>query len=137
MNSPATLLLAAALAVAAPGAPLLAASPASIELDLQVRCTVVFALVIGMQDHHSDRSERFPAMRQSGVLFMQSTIGRLEAERGIAMDKVEGYLMEQVKAIVPTLATAKDPGAALDAEMATCLPLLDQVAPGWQALSKP
>lgn len=132
MIRPATLLLAAAFALTASGTPLLAASPPAIELDQQVRCTIIFGLVAGMQDHHSGGSERFAPMDRPGMKFMSKTIDRLQAERGIPEKKVQDFFMEQVKVIVPPLAAEKDTDAAIDAEMAACLPLLDQVVPDWR-----
>ena len=87
-----------------------------------------------MQDHDSAGWDRFAAMDQPGLQFMNNTVDRLRTERGIAKSKVRDFLMKQLEVIIPKLAAEKDTDAAFDAEMAVCLPLLDQVVPDWRQL---
>jgi hypothetical protein len=117
----------AALLLALP-APALA-DAAKPDLDLQVRCAALFALVAGEQARKAPGSDRFPAMGERGKAFFVDTGVRLIDERGLPREAIEPMFRKEIGAIQAEFAAAPDPAARADAQMALCLPLLPPVLP--------
>lgn len=117
----------AALLVALP-APALAGAPGP-DLDLQVRCAALFALVAGEQARKAPGADRFPPLGERGKAFFVATGVRLIDERGLPRDAIEPLFREEVGAIQAEFVAAPDPAAHADAQIALCLPLLPPVLP--------
>lgn len=108
----------------------LAASPAAKpELDRQVECAMVFALVAGMQDNKAPASERYPAMDEPGRVFFSRTLVRIQAERGLSQDDAMDYLLDEGGKLITKMAISADLMAAVDEQMESCMPLFETVAP--------
>lgn len=112
----------AALLLALP-APALASAPGP-DLDLQVRCAALFALVAGEQARKVAGADRFPPLGERGKAYFVSTGVRLIDERGLTREAIEPVFRREIAALQAEFAAAPDPAAHADAQMALCLPLL-------------
>lgn len=117
----------AALLLALP-APAQSAS-AQPNLDLQVRCAALFALVAGEQDRKVPGAGRFPPLKERGKAFFVATGVRLIDERGLTRAASAALFRKEIAAIQAEFAAAPDPAAHADAQMALCLPLLPAPSP--------
>lgn len=117
----------AALLLALP-APALAA-PVAPNLDLQVRCAALFALVAGEQQRKVPGADRFPPLGERGKAFFVATGVRLIDERGLPREALDPLFRKEIGALQAEFAAAPDPAAHADAQMALCLPLLPPVLP--------
>lgn len=127
----------AALLLVLPAAPLAAPAVAATgpaaapgpDLDLQVRCAALFALVAGEQARKAPGADRFPPLGERGKAFFVATGVRLIDQRGLPREAVEPLFRKEIAAIQAELSAAPDPAAQVDAQMALCLPLLPAIAP--------
>lgn len=122
----------AALLLALP-APALAqpaqAAPAAPNLDLQVRCAALFALVAGAQDRKVPGADRFPPLNERGKAFFVATGVRLIDERGLTREAIAPMFRREIGTLQAEFAAAPDPVAHANAQMALCLPLLPPHSP--------
>lgn len=113
-----------------------AASPAALpDLDSQIECSVVFAMVAGMQDEKDPNFDHFPLMDAPGMAFFEATLGRVMKERGYSQDKAFDYMMTKGRDAVSKFTSSSDPVAMVDERMDACLPMFDVIAP--EAAPKP
>ncbi len=104
-------------------------APAAPNLDLQVRCAALFALVAGEQQRKVLGADRFPPLGERGKAFFVATGVRLIEERGLPREAIRPLFSNEVGALQAEFAKAPDPAAHADAQMALCLPLLPPVLP--------
>lgn len=121
----AALLCAVPAFAAAPAAPV--APP--LEIEQQVHCSLIFAIVAVQQSNRAPAADRFAPMAGSGKAFFVATGLRIFNEKIVTEATIEGYYAARVSKIQADLAAAPSPAAALDREMAQCVPLLAQGAP--------
>lgn len=99
------------------------------DLDAQVRCSALFALVAAQQNSKAPGSDRFPSLQVLGRNFFISTGLRLIEERKMPPEQMQPFYMAQIEVIRADHAKAADPARALDAEMAGCLKMAESVPP--------
>lgn len=121
----------AALLLALPASAPAFAAPASAapNLDLQVRCAALFALVAGEQDRKVPGADRFPPLNERGKAFFVATGVRLIDERGLTREAIAPLFRQEIGTLQTEFAAAPDPAAHADAQMALCLPLLPPQSP--------
>lgn len=125
-----TILAAAmALTLVAPMSATAQPAPAMPDLDAQVRCAALFAIVAAEQNRKAPGSDRYPALQERGRDFFVSTGLRLIRERQMAEGQIEPYFRAQISVIQQDFGKADSPQARTDAEMAVCLKMLDAVPP--------
>ncbi len=107
-----------------------ASTPAALpDLDGQVRCAALFALIAAQQTSKVAGADRFPPLAERGRDFFVSTGLRLIDERKMAPEQMQPYFMAQIAVIRTDHARAADPARQVDAEMSGCLKLLEQTPP--------
>lgn len=120
-----------ALAAAAASAlivPLAAeAQPAAPPLAAQERCAALFALVAAEQNSKTPGADRFPPLSERGRDFFVATGLRLMDEVKMPEAEMEPHFRALIARMRAEYAAAPNRNARVDAEMATCLPMLDQV----------
>jgi hypothetical protein len=99
------------------------------DLDAQVRCAALFALVVSEQNRKAPGADRFPPLEVIGKSFFISTGLRLIEERKMPPEQMQAFYMAQVSVIRTDHAKTADPARALDAEMAGCLKMAESVPP--------
>lgn len=99
------------------------------DLDLQVRCAALFALVAGDQARKAPGADRFPPLGERGKAFFVATGVRLIDERGLAREALEPLFRKEIAELQADLVATPDPAAGMDAQMALCLPLLPPALP--------
>lgn len=99
------------------------------DLDAQVRCAGLFALVAAEQNSKVPGADRFPPMAESGRAFFVSTGLRLIEERKMTTEQMQPYFIAQITAIKADHAKSGDPVRAVDGEMAICLKMAESVPP--------
>lgn len=120
----------AALAFAAPALAQTSTQAAEApDLDQQVRCAGLFAIVAGEQVRKVPGSDRFPPLAERGKEFFVGTGMRLIRERQMTEAELGPYFRAQIAVIQEDYAKAADPRARTDAEMQSCLTMLDRVLP--------
>lgn len=123
---------AAALALFNPFAAVAQTGPAAgplPDLDAQVRCAALFAMIAAEQNNKVPGSDRFPPMAKSGRDFFISTGLRLVEERKMSTDEMQPYFMAQINVIRADHAKTDNPAKAVDTEMAVCLKMAESVPP--------
>ena len=111
----------AAIALAVPLAVQAESKPAIPDLDGQVRCAALFAIVANEQRRNSPGSEKFPPMAEQGREFFVQTGLRLMKEREMGEDAMMPFFKEQIGKIQAEYASAPDAGTRLEKEMGLCL----------------
>ncbi len=124
-----TIIAALLLALPASAPAVAAPAPAAPNLDLQVRCAALFALVAGEQDRKVPGADRFPPLNERGKAFFVATGVRLIDERGLTREAIAPLFRQEIGALQIEFAAAPDPAAHADAQMALCLPLLPPHSP--------
>lgn len=124
-----TIIAALLLALPASAPAVAAPAPAAPNLDLQVRCAALFALVAGEQDRKVPGADRFPPLNERGKAFFVATGVRLIDERGLTREAIAPLFRQEIGALQTEFAAAPDPAAHADAQMALCLPLLPPHSP--------
>lgn len=106
-------------------------APASVlpDLDGQVRCAALFAMIAAEQNSKVPGSDRFPPMQERGRDFFISTGLRQIEERKMPPEDMQAYYVAQIAVIRSDHAKAADPARAVDAEMATCLKMAETAPP--------
>ncbi len=99
------------------------------ELDAQVRCSAVFALIVAEQNNKMPGADRFPPLEVIGKSFFISTGLRLIDERKMAPEQLQSFYLAQIAVIRSDHAKAADPAAARDAEVKGCLKMAESVPP--------
>jgi hypothetical protein len=99
------------------------------DLDAQVRCAAVFALIVAEQNSKVPGADRFPPLEVIGKSFFISTGLRLIEERKMAPEQLQSFYMAQISVIRSDHAKAADPVAARDAEVTGCLKMAESVPP--------
>lgn len=106
------------------------AKPAALpDLDAQVRCAALFALLVGQQNGKVPGAERFPPLEVVGRAFFISTGLRLIDERKLPPEQLKPFFVAQIAVIRSDHAKAADPARAADAELAGCLKMAESVPP--------
>ncbi|MFM5923809.1 MAG: hypothetical protein ACKOPG_06455 [Novosphingobium sp.] len=123
--------LAPAVAIAAASAltfPLAAEAQSAVpQLAAQERCAALFALVAAEQNHKAPGADRYPPLNERGRDFFVATGLRLMDEAKVPEAEMEPHFRALIARMRAEYAAAPDRNARVDAEMATCLPMLDQV----------
>ncbi len=99
------------------------------DLDAQVRCAALFALVVAEQNSKVPGADRFPPLEVIGKSFFISTGLRLIDERKMPPEQLQSFYMAQIAVIRSDHAKAADPAGARDAEVAGCLKMAESVPP--------
>ncbi len=99
------------------------------DLDAQVRCSALFALVVAEQNSKVPGADRFPPLEVIGKSFFISTGLRLIDERKMPPEQLQSFYMAQIAVIRSDHAKATDPARARDAEVAGCLKMAESVPP--------
>ena len=126
MQKPLTFLIALVLTTLPLGA---AADPVQPDLDEQVHCSVIFALIAREQDAGKSAVTHYPAMDEPGRAFFVETGLRLINERKMPVEDMRPYFMARVNEVQEQIAASPDPTKALDDQFNRCLPLFAAVAP--------
>lgn len=107
-----------------------AASVAALpDLDAQVRCSALFAIVAADQKVKKPGADRFPNMEGIGRDFFISTGLRLIEERKLPPESLKDFYMARIGVIKSDHAKTADPARAMDTDMAACLKMAEQVPP--------
>ena len=94
------------------------------QVEQQVRCSIVFALVAQQQARKTPGADRFAPMAEPGKAFFVATGLRVIEQQVVTQAALQDYYITRVAKVQADLAAAPQPAAALDREMAQCLPLL-------------
>lgn len=105
-------------------APAAATPPPQPQVEQQVRCSIVFALVAQQQARKTPGADRFAPMAEPGRAFFVATGLRVIEQQVITQAALQEFYITRVAKVQADLAAAPQPAAALDREMAQCLPLL-------------
>lgn len=120
-------LLALTLAAIPSGA--LAAKTKSTDLDQQLRCAAVFAVLARDQMTKQPGADAYPAMEGPGRAFFVMTGQRLFAERKLDEVSVGALFKTEAGKFQQEIAEAKDPKAHFDAAFRSCQHYLSEIAP--------
>lgn len=123
---------AAALALVNPFAALAQSSSTAMplpDLDAQVRCAALFALVVAEQNSKVPGADRFPPLEVIGKSFFISTGLRLLDERKMPPEQLQSFYMAQITVIRSDHAKAADPAKARAMEVEGCLKMAETVPP--------
>ena len=110
-------------APAASSAPVTPPAPLA-GIEQQVRCSIVFALVAQLQAKGLAGADRFAPMAAPGKAFFVATGLRVIEDKVVEQAGLQQYYSDRVAKVRADLAAAPAPAAALDREVAQCLPLL-------------
>ncbi|MBT2134892.1 hypothetical protein KK137_11160 [Croceibacterium sp. LX-88] len=113
-------LLAAPAAAQQPPRPAL-----TLEQQMMVRCSAVFAIVAGDQARSVPSARAYPPMAARGKEFFVRSNARLMDELRLSREQVQELMSNEVKALQVRSKEAGNPAAYLDSVMKPCLSALD------------
>ena len=99
------------------------------DLDAQVRCAALFALIAAEQQSKVPGADRFPPLNELGRNFFVATGLRLIEERKMLPEQMQPFYRAQIAVIRADHAKAADPARVVDAEMVGCLKMAEQLPP--------
>jgi hypothetical protein len=99
------------------------------DLDAQVRCAALFALLVAEQNSKVPGADRFPPLEGIGKSFFIATGLRLLDERKMAPEQLKPFYMAQISVIRADHAKAADPAQAVETELVGCLKMAEQLPP--------
>jgi hypothetical protein len=99
------------------------------DLDAQVRCAALFALIAAEQKSNAPGADRFPPLEVIGKSFFISTGLRLIEERKMPPEQMQSFYMAQISVIRSDHAKTADPALAVEAEVTGCLKMAESVPP--------
>jgi hypothetical protein len=99
------------------------------DLDAQVRCAALFALISAEQKSKVPGADRFPPLDGLGRNFFVATGLRLIEERKMQPEQMQPFYMAQIAVIRSDHAKAADPARAVETELVGCLEMAEQLPP--------
>ena len=108
------------------GAPALAqeARPMSLEQQMLLRCSAVFAVVASEQARGAPSSNAYPPLGERGREFFVRSGARLMDELGLSREGLAARLTAEVELLQRNAAAADNPAAYVDSVMQPCLAYL-------------
>lgn len=111
--------------VAVPAAAQPVPAAMTLEQQMMVRCSAVFAVVAGEQARGMASTRAYPPMAERGKEFFVRSSARLMDELRLTREQVQEVMSNEAKTLQARSKEASDPAAYLDAVMKPCLSALD------------
>jgi hypothetical protein len=101
------------------------ARPMSLEQQMLVRCSAVFAIVAAEQQRGVASARGYPPLAERGREFFVRSGARLMDELQLSREALQALLEAEVERLQAGSAEADQPAAYVDAVMRPCLSMLD------------